>query len=66
MNKIITDEKGKTHSEAVTLATYFRLPNQSARDFQREVEALSPDDKSELVLGAARKMGWAVTDAHGV
>jgi hypothetical protein len=66
MAKIITDKEGNTHSEAVTLMTYFRLPGQSARDFQSELQPLSPDAKTELALGAANAMGWKVTDSHAV
>ena len=66
MAQIITDKEGNTHSEAVTLLTYFRLPNQSARDFQSELEGLSPDAKTELATGAAKELGWSVTDSPTV
>ena len=66
MTHIITDKEGQTRSEAVTLATYFRLPNQSARDFQSELKPLSPTAQTELALGAARELGWKVTDSRAV
>jgi len=66
MTKIIIDKEGQTRSEAVTLATFFRLPNESARDFQCELQALSPDAKTELAIGTAKELGWKVTDSHAV
>jgi hypothetical protein len=66
MTQIIIDKEGNTRSEAVTLITYFRQPHESARDFQSQVQALSPDAKTELALGAAKEMGWKVTDSLAV
>jgi len=62
MTTIITDNDGKARSEAVVLAAYFRLPNQSMKDFQAELKALSPVAKTELALGSARELGWTVTE----
>jgi hypothetical protein len=63
---IIGDKDATPRSDAAVLAAYFRLPNQSSQAFLSELKALSPEDKRELALGAAREMGWAVTDAPGV
>ena len=60
---IIGDKDAKPLSDAAVLAAYFRLPNQSSQAFLSELKALSPEDKRELVLGAAKELGCTVADA---
>ena len=45
----------------LVLQEYFRLlPGQTPAAFREEVQRLSSADRAELVIGAARELGWAI------
>jgi hypothetical protein len=63
MTKII-DANGKETSEAGALKGYFGLqPGQSLAGFMAEVKQLTPEDKTELAVGAAKALGWSVVES---
>ena len=57
----ITDNTGKEVSEGSVVMAYFRKPGQSATEFFTELKALTPEDKTELAIGAAKELGYTVT-----
>lgn len=63
MSKIIRDETGTIKGESVTLMRYFKPADQSASAFNEELKQLTPESKTELALGAAKELGWTVSDS---
>ena len=58
----IIDNNGKETSGASVLKAYFGMkPDQKLQDFMTEIKALAPEDKDELVVGAAKELGWTVS-----
>jgi len=59
----IIDTNGKEVSEAAAMKTYFGLaPEQTLSGFMAEVKALTPEAKTELALGAAKNLGYTITE----
>lgn len=58
----ITDNTGKVTSETSAISKYFRKPDESLADFMNQLKALSPADKTELAIGAAKELGWTVSE----
>jgi hypothetical protein len=46
-----------------TLAAYFRKSDETLQEFKKQVDQLSPADKEELAVGAAKEMNWTVEGA---
>ncbi len=59
MSKII-DNEGKEVSESAVIAKYFRKQDEKLADFMAQLKALSPADKTELAVGAAKELGYSV------
>jgi hypothetical protein len=58
----IIDNNNKEVSEAATLKQYFGLnPNQTLTDYMTDIRKLTPVEKTELAHGAAKELGWTVT-----
>lgn len=55
---------GQTIGEAVTLMNYFRKEGQTTKEFNDELKALSPADKTELAVGAAKMLGYEVVSTE--
>lgn len=53
-----TDSTSPSKSVIVTLATYFRLPNESLMQFNNGCKPLTEEEKTELADGAAKELGW--------
>ena len=54
------DRKEKTNmakSRIAVITAYFKEPGESLKDFSAELKKLTPEDKDELAVGAARNMG---------
>lgn len=52
-------QQGEIKGDLVVLATYFgRKEGQGLSEFNNEVKALTDADKQELVVGAAKELGW--------
>lgn len=59
---MIKDKTGKEIAEINVLKNYFGLrPQQTVANFLAEVKALSPEDKAELVAGAAHELGYTMS-----
>lgn len=59
--KIVNAKTGKTESEAAVIRSYFGFqPGQNLTGFMAEIKALTPEDKTELALGAAAQLGYSV------
>ena len=50
----------ETVGELTVIAAYFRRKDESLSDFSKQCKILSPVDKTELAVGAAKEMGWTV------
>jgi len=62
MAKIIDTKTGKPVSESMVIRSYFGTkPGQTTAGFMAELKALSPEDKSELALGAAQALGYQLS-----
>lgn len=58
---IIKDSTGKDKSGLVVLKEYFGLqPGQTITGFNEEVKKLKEEDKLELIIGAAKEMGYTI------
>jgi hypothetical protein len=58
---MIHNKDGNEVSEAAVLMAYFgRKSGQSLGDFHAELKALTPEDKHELAIGAAKELGFEV------
>lgn len=58
----IIDNEGKETSQMVAIARYFRGKDESAAQFMRATQGLTPADKEELARGAAKELGWTVVE----
>lgn len=61
MAKII-DNNNKEVSEIATIAKYFKNPGESTADFMTATKTLTPEDKTYLAHGAAKELGFVVTE----
>ncbi len=55
-----SDASGKVFGELTAIAKYFRKPDESLHEFQEQCKKLSPEDKTELAVGAAQMLGYEV------
>ena len=55
-----TNQAGETKGELAVIAAYFRKPEESLADFKKQVDALTPDDRTELATLVAKELGWTV------
>jgi hypothetical protein len=63
MDRVIRNQAREEKSDISVLKTYFGMKEgQKLTEFQAEIKALKPEDKEELVLGAAKELGWTVTE----
>lgn len=60
MAKIIKDQNGNVVSNLACIAKYFRKQSESLADFNGQCKALSPEDREELAIGAAKELGYTV------
>jgi hypothetical protein len=60
--KVITNTVGEQVSYMGTIGKYFRHADEKVADFMNGCKALTLQDKEELAVGAAREMGWTVTE----
>lgn len=51
---------GEECGESIPLMKYFRLEGQSIQSFNEELKKLSPADKTELAIGAAKELGFTL------
>ena len=59
----ITNLAGEIRSEVQVLREYFGMkPDQKLQDFMNECKALTPEAKTELATGAAKELGYTVTE----
>lgn len=57
----ITNQAGEVKSGMVVLKNYFGMKEgQTLNEFNEEVKKLTPEDKEELVIGAAKELGYTV------
>lgn len=56
----IVDTEGKEVSQASVIGKYFRQPDEKLQDFMAGMKALTPADKEELAIGAAKELGYLV------
>lgn len=56
----IKDSNGQPMSQLACIAKYFRKPDESLQSFNEQVKALTPADKEELAIGAAKELGYTV------
>ena len=57
----IKNQAGETKTGLVVLKEYFGMqPGQTISGFNEEVKKLSPESKEELVIGAAKELGYSV------
>ena len=56
----IKDSNGQLMSQLACIAKYFRQPSESIQNFNEQVKALTPADKEELAVGAAKELGYTV------
>lgn len=58
---VIKKQDGSPAQEIVVFRDYFGLqPGQTLQQFVAEVKALSPEDRAELLTGAALELGYVV------
>ena len=57
----ITKTDGTPATVLGTLATYFRKTDETLQDFKKQVDQLSIADREGLAIGAAKELGWTVT-----
>lgn len=50
----------KEISYMAVIAKYFRMAHESVSDIGQQIRALTPSDKEELALGAAKELGYTV------
>ena len=61
----IKDAAGQVKSGVVVLKAYFgQHPGQSLAEFSQEVKALSEASRDELVIGAAKELGYRVEEVE--
>lgn len=61
MARVIKNKAGEVVTDAKVLSEYFgKKPGQQLSEFYAELKALKPEDKEELVIGAAKELGWSV------
>ena len=57
----IKNAAGEIKSSIVVLKNYFgQKEGQTLNEFNEEVKRLTPEDKEELVIGAAKELGYTV------
>lgn len=56
---LIIDADGKSLPEATAIARYFRN-GETVREFHAQIQALDPESKTELAIGAAKELGLRV------
>lgn len=63
MPKVIKNAAGEVRSEVQVLKEYFGMkPEQKLQDFMAECKQLTPEAKTELAEGAAKELGYSVTE----
>lgn len=60
---VIKNHEGKEVGQLTVLAAYFRKSDETISQFSEQCKKLSPQDKEELALGAAKELGWMVVEA---
>lgn len=58
----IKDNNGVVVGELTTISKYFRKEGETLSDFNAQCKALTTADKTELAVGAAKEMGWTVSE----
>lgn len=53
---------GQEIAQAVVIATYFRKPDETIKQFSDGLKGLTDADKEELARGAAKEMGYTITE----
>ena len=56
----IVNKEGADVPRMVTIARYFRKPDETVSQFQEGCKGLSEADKDELAIGAAKELGYEV------
>lgn len=59
---LIKDETGEVKSQIVALMRYFKRASETTAEFNNQLKQLTPEDKEELAIGAAKEMGWSVSN----
>lgn len=59
MAKSFDNGSGKSVGEAVVIKAYFGVrPGDTTAEFMGELRKLTPEDKTELAVGAAKELKW--------